>query len=132
VGVNLGIALTTLLFGWSQIDSRRLAIGNLLAKATIAVIVLLLRDPLAGLIERVPGSLPHRIAYVNTGLNIVMAMVFLPLVTPFSRLVVPPVSQPAGAAGERFGPRYINAPAHGLTLALGQSSREISRCAEIV
>lgn len=132
VGVNVGIALTTLIFGWSQIDSRRLAIGNLLAKLVIAILVLLLRDGLAQAIEHIPGSLTHRIAYVHTGFNIIMALLFLPLLSPFSRLLVTIVPEPSGAAGERFGPRYINMPVEGLTLALGQSSREIVRVAEIV
>lgn len=132
VGVNVGVALTTLLFGWSQIDSRRLAIGNLLAKGSIGIAVLALADLLIPLLDQVPGTLTHRIAYANTAINIVIALVFCPLVKPLSHLLIRLVPEPPGAAAERPGPRYINIPVEGFTLALGQSMREIMRVSEIV
>jgi phosphate:Na+ symporter len=131
-GVNVGTALTTLLFGWRQIDSRRLAMGNLIAKLAITVLLLLLRDGVVGAFEQVPGTLSNRIAYFNTGFNVLIAVLLLPFLPLFSRILVRIAPQPPGAAAEKFGPRYITTPVDTMAMALGQSMREIMRVAEIV
>ena len=132
IGANVGIALTTLIIGWSQIDSRRLALGNLSAKADVAVLALIFLGPLSNLLERTALPLPIQIAIMHSGFNVVLAVLGVPLVGVISRMthmIVPDAPQQQ----QPFGPRYIgNSPIDSVALAMGQSMREILYVAEIV
>lgn len=133
VGANVGLGLSTLLVGWAQVESRRLAMGNLLAKTAIAVAVLLALPWVVELVARVPTGLDKQIALTHTAFNVVLAAVFLPLVTPLHRAVCALVPEPADGRAQAFGPRYIaDGPVEGLSLATGQSLREILRVSDIV
>lgn len=130
IGANVGIALNTLAVGWRQVDSRRLAAGNLLAKLLIGVAVLAMMPLAVDLLERLPTGVDKQIALAHSAFNVILAVVFLPCVSPLDRLlqrIIPP--PPAQAA---FGPRYIRRePIDGFTLAIGQSMREILHVSEI-
>ena len=130
-GANVGIVFTTMLAGWTQLESRRLAMGNLLAKGTVALLVLITLPAAVWLLDQVPATFEKKIAYAHTGFNLLVAGLFLPLIRPLSclakRLIfTPPTVQ------KPFGPRYINTtPIESLALGTGQSLREIMRVAEI-
>lgn len=131
LGANVGLAVTTLLIGWRQIDSRRLAFGNLALKVVVALIGLALLPMLLRWLEASPGPMTNKVAMVHTGFNVVLALIGLPLVgllaTMLERIV------PAPPAGATFGPKYLKAArGEGTTLAMGQSLREIMHVAEIV
>ena len=133
VGANIGIGITTLLIGWSQIESRRLALGNLLAKMVAGFTALAAIHSIGAVMDQTPLTLPQQIAAFHLGLNVVMAMVAMPLVGQISWLTRHVVPQPSAVQSETFGPRYINyGPIDSVALALGQSMREILRVAEIV
>ncbi len=132
-GANVGIGVTTLLVGWSQRQSRRLALGNLVAKITVAVLILLALPVVMWMLNALPGGAERQIAYAHAGFNILMAVIFLPLIGPLNRLTDRLVPAPPLGEPEKFGPRYINAGRiESLALATGQSMREIMRVAEIV
>lgn len=131
LGANVGLAVTTLIIGWRQIDSRRLAVGNLSLKVIVALIGLALLPMLLRWLEAAPGPMQNQIAMVHTGFNVVLAIIGLPLVgmlaTTLERIV------PGPPAGTTFGPKYINVGSvEGTTLAMGQSLREIMHVSEIV
>ncbi len=132
IGANVGIALTTLMIAWPQVDSRRLALGNLSAKLDVAVIALIFMGPLSGLIEQTALPLPAQMAVMHSGFNVVLAAMGLPLVGVISwmtHLVIPDASRQQ----QPFGPRYIpNSPIDSVTLAMSLSRREILHAAEIV
>jgi phosphate:Na+ symporter len=133
LGANIGIAINTVIVGWPQRESRRLGLSNLIAKATVAVIILAAMPVALRLLEMVPGGLDKQTAAAHTGFNVVVALLFLPLIAPVTALcqwLVP--DRPAGEQ-EVFGPRYVSGePVGGLALATGQSLREILRVSEIV
>lgn len=132
-GANVGIVVTTLIVGWRQAESRRLAVGNLLAKACVAVAVLAGLPAVAGWIGQLPGQFDQHVAYAHTGFNLAMAAVGLPLIGVIDRLagLMVPLSLSTGKNG--FGPRYINTgPIDSVSVALTQSMREIVHVAEIV
>ena len=56
IGANVGIVVTTVMVGWSQIESRRLALGNLLVKLVVAAVAIGFLGQIAALLNRVPGS----------------------------------------------------------------------------
>lgn len=133
VGANVGIAISTLLVGWPLVESRRMALGNLLAKAALAVAVLATLPALVELIAAVPGGLDKQIALSHTAFNVVLAALALPMLGPLERVVAMLVPEPMGAQQDHFGPRYIRrGPIEGFSLASGQSMREILRVSEIV
>lgn len=131
LGANVGLAITTLVIGWRQIDSRRLACGNLALKILVALIGLAILPYLLQWLESAPGPMQNQIAMVHTGFNVVLALIGFPLAgilaTTLERVV------PAPAAGATFGPKYINvAHVESTTLAMGQSLREIMHVAELI
>ena len=134
VGANVGIVITTLLVGWSRIESRRLAFGNLAVKLVVAAAAIVFLGSVTDLLERVPaGHLDHLVAMTHTGFNLVVAMVGLPLVGLICRLFELAIPTPPRDESAPFGPRYVGGtPPESITLALGQSMREIMRVTEIV
>ncbi|HRP62068.1 MAG TPA: Na/Pi cotransporter family protein [Phycisphaerales bacterium] len=135
IGANVGLAATTLVIGWRQVESRRLALGNFGLKLIVAIVCMALLPQLFALTEYLPGSTSRQTATLHTLFNIVVAIIGLPLVGAISNLlnrIVP--EPPATASGVAvFGPKYINlADSDSTALAMGQSIREILRTSEIV
>jgi len=135
LGANVGLAITTLLVAWRQIEPRRLALGNLLLKAGVAALGLLIVR-LAGEVIPQPETAKGfalTIAAVHTGYNVVVALVGLPLVEQVTNLMERVVPTPPPRAGAAFGPRYITPGRIGsVALAMGQSLQEITHVSEII
>ncbi len=133
LGANVGIGISTLMLGWREIESRRMALGNLLAKSALAGAAILAMPWLVALMKTWPISLDKCIALSHTSFNIILAAIALPLLTPIEHLVRLLIPEPEHAKDEAFGPRYIQqGPVGGFSLASGQSMREILRLSEIV
>ena len=133
VGANVGIAVTTLLVGWGQIDSRRLALGNLATKAAVAALVLAFVGSVVALLEQVPAQLDRRVALTHTCFNLAVAMIGLPLVGLIHDALSRVIPTPAIDEADVFGPKYVTGkPPDSVPVALGQCMREIMRVTEIV
>jgi len=133
VGANVGVGITLLLIAGSQLNARRLALSNLLCKAFTAVLVLSLAAYAIRGIDALPANLDHKIAFTHSGFNLLMALIFLPLVNPVFGLACRLIPDQPAAAEVPFGPLYINnAHIDGLALATGQSRQEILRVSAIV
>jgi len=132
IGTNIGLSLTTLAMGWKQIDSRRMALANLLLKVVVGIAMMVFQEPILMYLAHVPGHTAQHITYTHTGFNILVAIVGLPLVNQVNSLmerILPTIKQEV----ETFGPKYTNdTPSDIPALALGQSQREIVRVSEIV
>lgn len=131
VGADLGVAVTTLLVGWANLEARRLSLGNLILKAVVALGVFIALPHLVTAIGWLPWDLTKQIAGTHFAFNCTVALVGLPLLVPVGRLmdwlVRPSQVQTA------FGPRYLDElQGDNVTLALGQSLKEILRVSEIV
>ncbi len=134
-GANVGLAFTTLVVGWRQIEPRRLALSNLLLKAGVAAVGLLAVALGGGLIGQpaTATGFALTIAAVHTGYNVVVATIGLPLVEPVTRIMERVVKSPPPQLGAAFGPKYIaDGPIGGSALSMGQSLREITHISEIV
>jgi phosphate:Na+ symporter len=125
LGANLGICLTMLIAGWGSVEGRRLAMGSLLIKGGVALLLLL-----GGihffheLLRYLPGTIDRKVANLNTGLNLVLGLLALPILNPISRLLNFIVeSQPIDNSDEPdsyLDPLLLQTPA----LALNQAARE--------
>jgi phosphate:Na+ symporter len=81
----------------------------------------------------VAGTEANRVAYAHIAFNLLLAIVGLCLLTPIRRITEWLVPVPPASKRKGFGPRYISAgPIGSVSLALGQSMREIMHAAEIV
>jgi phosphate:Na+ symporter len=133
IGANVGIAVTALIAGYAQTETRRMAIGNLLFKLAGAAACIPLLPWLIHLLQPLsPSGDTQLVANAHTLFNAALAVVFLPLVPSVARLLEKVVPARAEAT-EKFGPRYLDrslleSPA----LALGQATREILHMADIV
>jgi phosphate:Na+ symporter len=87
LGANVGIAMTALVSGWSTLEGRRLALANLLAKAFLALPMVLLPGLAADVFSVLPGPIMRETAMFHTGFNLVTGLVFVPLAGPLVRLV---------------------------------------------
>ncbi len=131
IGANVGIVLTTLAVGYGRIDTRRLALGNLLVKLIVAGIAIWLLEPATEGLARIPGGLDRQIAIGHTGFNLAVAMIGLPFVGWIHELTRRLIVEPPADEDHPFGPRHLTArPPE--SVALGQSMREIMHAAEIV
>lgn len=133
VGANVGVGVTLLIIAAAGLDARRLALGNLICKVTVAVLVLSLIGPVVKGVELLPVNLDGKIALSHSGFNLIMAILFLPLIGLVFRLVTTILPDRPITETAVFGPRYINnAHIDGLALATGQSRQEVMRVSEIV
>jgi len=136
IGANLGIAVTALLAGFARIDTRRMAIGNLLFKVAGALVCMPLLVPLVKLISPLSLAGPTHdtqlIANAHSLFNIALAIVFLPLIPAIAKWLEKML--PARAEEKnKTGARYLDkASLESPALALGQATREILHMADHV
>lgn len=134
LGVNVGLAVTAMIVGWSHNEARRLAMANLMLKVVISWAGLMAMGPIVRLVGDTPGSISLQIANAHSAYNVLLAMIGLPLIVPLTALasrLVPTTAEEA-EPGE-FGPRFIDkVPVEATALAMGQSMREILHVSEIV
>ncbi len=134
LGANVGLAITTLILGWRLVESRRLALANLMLKLIVAAVVLTALELVGDALPQPTADiLPLAIAGLHTGFNIAVAIIGLPTVALTSSLFAYLVPTTAPGKNGAFGPRYITGgPIGGVALAMGQSLREIMHMSEIV
>lgn len=133
IGANIGIGVTALLAGFARLDTRRMAVGNLVFKLVGAAACLPFLSPLVAALKPIsPYGDMQVVANAYTLFNIALAAVFLPLV-PAIALGLEKL-MPTGERGEeRFGPRYLDPTAlESPALALGQGTREVLHMADHV
>jgi phosphate:Na+ symporter len=133
IGANLGNTIPQFVSSARAPAARRLAVGNLIARGTGAVLALpFLPEIAAWLTSLVPSPAPA-IALFHTLFNLALAILFLPILDPLSRLcsrLVPsaPTGRGAGA------PRYVSEPAPATlpSVAIADAARETLRVADII
>jgi phosphate:Na+ symporter len=132
IGANVGIAVTTLIVGWSDPESRGLGWGLILVRAAVAGALMAFLSPLTGWLMGLGLETPRMLAYAHTGFNVVALLAGLALVGPVTRLAG--LLVPAQSAGEDLlRPVYIDARwADEPQVALSQSKREIARMSSLV
>jgi phosphate:Na+ symporter len=132
LGANLGTAINPLLEGGAGADpaARRLPVGNLVNR-TVGVVAALILLPVLGpwLVTLDPDN-ARVVADFHTGFNLVLALIFFPLLTPFAALLrrLLPARVNAADPGQ---PIYLD---HGAlevpVVALGAALREALRMAD--
>jgi phosphate:Na+ symporter len=133
LGANLGTALNPLLESGLSGDpaAKRLPIGNLLNRVVGCALALALLDWIGPLLVTIEPDAGRAVADFHTGFNIVLALVFFPLLQPFARLLVrllPARVDPADPAR----PAYLDWAARETpSIALAGAAREALRMVDV-
>jgi phosphate:Na+ symporter len=131
LGANLGTALNPLLeAGAAGPEAKRLPMGNLANRMVGVAVALLLIGPAAKWLGGVLSP-AHAVAAFHLGFNLIMALLFLPLLNPAERLLERLL--PARPAANPAAPLYLDRSARETPLvALGGAAREALRLADVL
>ena len=133
LGANVGSTLTPLLATLTASpEERRVPLGNFIFRLCGVAVVLPLIDELAPYVGRLEGEAARQVANFHTGFNLALALVFLPLIGPVSRLCARLL--PARIDPEEGGkPRYLDqAAVESPAVAIANAARETLRMGDIV
>ncbi len=134
LGANIGTAVNPILEtgGGDDPAARRLPLGNLGTRIAGCIVALMLLPWLPGFMSLLTDSPARAVANFHTLFNVVTALVFLPLLTPYARLLrrlLPRKTDPDDPAR----PQYLDESAHEVPgIALGNAAREALRIADMV
>jgi phosphate:Na+ symporter len=132
LGANLGTAINPVLEGGAGDDpaARRLPIGNLVNRAIGVLAALALLPVLGPWLVTIDPDNTRVVADFHTGFNLILALVFFPLLTPYASLLrrlLPARVDPADPSRPLYlDPAAIEVP----MVALGAATREALRMAD--
>jgi phosphate:Na+ symporter len=132
LGANLGAALNPWFEGASEADpaAKRVPLGNLLNRALGVAVALALLPTIARFLVTIEPDNARLVADFHTAFNLALALIFMPLLTPFAALLkrlLPPRVDPADPSR----PLYLDpAAAAAPVIALGGAAREALRLAD--
>ncbi len=133
LGANIGgaIAPFTALTG-APVAARRVPLGNLLARGIIAIAMVPALGYLSTLLGHISADPARLVLNFHTLFNIAVAVVFLPLLDPLSRLATwilpPPIEAPSRAVAQHLEASVLDTPSE----ALGCAMRETLHVGDIV
>jgi phosphate:Na+ symporter len=132
LGANLGTAINPVLEGGAGDDpaARRLPIGNLINRGLGVVVALALLPVLGPWLVSVDPDNTRVVADFHTGFNLILALVFFPLLTPYAALLRRLMPTRINTA-DPSRPLYLDAAAIEVPMvALGAATREALRMAD--
>jgi phosphate:Na+ symporter len=133
LGANLGSSLAPLALSIrAPIAVRQVLIGNLGTRLLAVLVVVPLIGWVEPLIAAIDADPARQVANFHTLFNIVLALVFLPLVELTAKLLRRVVPEPEVPVGERQLAVLDEADFERPSVALGGASREVIRMAEFV
>lgn len=134
LGANLGTSINPILEGSGDDDpaARRLPLGNLGTRLAGCLLALLLLPWLPSLMSLLSSDAAREVANFHTLFNVLTALLFLPVLTPYSKLLVrllPKRTDP----NDPSRPQYLDESAHEVPgIALGNAAREALRLADML
>jgi phosphate:Na+ symporter len=132
VGTNLGVSLTSLLVGWKSWDGRRLGAATLAARLVIAIPLILLANPILAGLSHMPLSPIQRIAFLQTGFNLIVGLCAIPFLGPIIVGVRYFVAPQPGTEAPKEQKFLDEAALSSPSMALAQATRQIQLMADMV
>ena len=132
LGANLGAALNPWFEGASDADpaAKRVPLGNLLNRAVGVAVALAFLPTISRFLVTIEPDKARLVADFHTAFNLALALIFMPLLTPFAALLkrlLPARVDPADPSRPLYlDPAAAAAPA----IALGGAAREALRLAD--
>jgi phosphate:Na+ symporter len=134
LGANLGTAINPVLEGATGGNpaAKRLPLGNLINRAIGIVIALAALGPIGRFMVVLEGDSARAVADFHTAFNLVLALVFFPLLEPYAallrRMLPTQVNQ-----GDPARPVYLDPAARETpVVAIGDAAREALRLADVL
>lgn len=134
LGANLGTAINPVVEGRSGSDlfAKRLPIGNLLTRVVGVLGAFALLSPIVALMMSIDNDGARVVANFHTAFNLVVAAVFMPLLTPFADLLVRLMPQQIDESDPGY-PRYLDPSAKETpVVALQAAAREVLRLVDVL
>jgi len=134
LGANLGTAVNPVLEGDLGDDpaGKRLPIGNLATRVVGLAIAMPFLDKIAELAPLMAADSARAVANFHTAFNVVLAVLFLPLLGPFSKLLIKLLPEKVDET-DPTRPRYLDPAAKETPMvALGQATREALRLVDVL
>jgi phosphate:Na+ symporter len=134
IGANIGTALNPLLEGARGGDpaGRRVVVGNVIPRLIGAAVALPLLTPIGIGLVQIEPSFSRAVADFHTAFNLVLALAFLPLLGPLSRLLERLMPARISAA-DPSRPLYLDDTAlEAPSIALGHAAREALRMVDVL
>ena len=134
LGANLGSALNPLLesAGTGDVAGRRVALGNLLNRLVGCAVAIPLLGWIGPRLVAWQPDFSRAVADFHTGFNLILALLFLPLLTPLAallrRLLPTRIEAKDPAQPVHLDPLARKTPA----IALGHAAREVLRMADVL
>ncbi|NYT63091.1 Na/Pi cotransporter family protein [Alcaligenaceae bacterium] len=134
LGANLGTSINPVLEGATGNDpaARRLPLGNLGTRVVGCILVLTILPWMPPLMSFLTSDPARAVANFHTLFNIITALAFLPLLTPYSRLMIRLLPKRTDL-NDPSRPQYLDESAHEVpAIALGNAAREALRLADML
>jgi len=134
LGANLGTAINPLLEGVNGSDPaiRRLPLGNLLTRVFGVIGGLLIMPWIEPWISQMTHDSARAVANTHTLFNLGIAVLFLPLLTPYAKMLVRWLPKQVDPNDPGLA-RYLDDSAHDIpSIALGNAAREALRMADML
>jgi phosphate:Na+ symporter len=134
LGANLGTAINPVLEGGMGEDpaTRRLPLGNLINRAMGVAVALIALGPIGRLMVTMESDIGRMVADFHTLFNVIVAVVFFPLLRPYAgflQWMLPARADPADPAR----PIYLDPAAKETPIvALGGAAREALRLVDVL
>ena len=134
LGANIGSALNPYFEAakGDDLSRKRLPAGNLLLRGGVCLLLLSMSVPLASFLDSIPGDAGRTVANFHTGLNVLIAALFIGVLGPVSKLLERMLPQ-------RTSDTHPDAPRHLDTSVLGSpvkalacATREVIHMGDIV
>lgn len=134
LGANIGTAINPVFEGGARDSAaRRVPLGNLLNRIAGALAVLAVYPWVAPIVTSIEDTPARAIADFHTGFNLALALIFLPLLTPYAWLLkrlLPSRPEQAGPDMPRYlQPVSTDAP---IAVALAGATREALRLTDVL
>lgn len=134
LGANLGTAINPVVEGksGSDLSARRVPIGNLLTRIIGISIAFLFLDQIAGAMIAFDGNGGRMVANFHTAFNLIVAVLFMPVLTPFASALVRYMPHRIDES-DPANPRYLDPSAKETPIvALQAAAREVLRLVDIL
>ncbi|MDP9836559.1 phosphate:Na+ symporter [Neorhizobium huautlense] len=134
LGANLGTAINPVVEGQSGADlsARRVPIGNLLTRMVGIALTFLFLDQIAAAMTALDGNGARMVANFHTAFNLIVAVVFMPVLTPFANALVKYMPRRIDES-DPGNPRYLDPSAKETPIvALQAAAREVLRLVDIL
>jgi phosphate:Na+ symporter len=134
LGANLGTAINPMIEGQSgpDLSVKRLPIGNLMTRIVGVAVGLILLEPITRLSGMIDGDSARAVANFHTAFNLVLAILFMPFLKPYSDLLIRLFPRKIDEA-DPMRPRYLDPAAKETpVVALGAAAREALRLVDVL